>query len=97
MSAALGRPAFCGSNFAVWRSAWGRVGGFDTDWVSAEDHNLSLKLSRIGKVRFCPDILVGTSARRHHKGMVPLIGHTISNYLRIAWLDLPPLPFENHR
>jgi glycosyltransferase involved in cell wall biosynthesis len=97
LGAAIKRPTFCGPNFAVRRAAWLRVGGFDTDWSSAEDVNLSLKLARIGKVAFRWDIQVPTSARRRSQGIGPLMGHSIANYLRVVWLRQPPLPAENFR
>ncbi len=97
LNSIIGRPAFSGQNFAVWHSAWARVGGFDPDWVSAEDVNLSLKLERIGQVKFCWDIQVATSARRVREGYVPVLHHTLANYMRVAWLNKPPLPFADVR
>jgi cellulose synthase/poly-beta-1,6-N-acetylglucosamine synthase-like glycosyltransferase len=91
------RPAFSGQNFAVRREAWARVGGFDTGWVSAEDVNLSLKLRRIGQVKFCWNIQVATSGRRAREGYGPVLKHTLSNYLRVTWLNAPPLPFSDIR
>ena len=96
-NAAIKRPAFSGQNFAVRREAWARVGGFDTDWVSAEDVNLSLKLRCIGEVKFCWDIQVATSARRAREGYGPVLKHTLSNYVRVTWLNAPPLPFIDIR
>jgi glycosyltransferase involved in cell wall biosynthesis len=97
LNATIKRPTFCGPNFAVRRAAWQRVGGFDTDWSSAEDVNLSLKLARVGKVAFRWEIQVPTSARRRSQGYVPLMRHTIANYLRVVWLRQPPLPAGNFR
>lgn len=97
LSKLLGRPTFLGVNFAVWREAWVRVGGFDTSWQSAEDNYLSRQLSRIGKVRFCPGIRVPTSARRRQQGIPAMMLHTARNYTRVFWLDLPPLPYSNYR
>ncbi|MBI3912900.1 MAG: glycosyltransferase [Chloroflexi bacterium] len=97
VNAAINRPAFSGQNFAVWRAAWERVGGFDTDWVSAEDINLSLKMARAGRVKFCWDIPVYTSSRRTREGYKRVFAHSISNYLRVTWLKMPPLPFKDIR
>lgn len=96
-NAGIRKPAFSGQNFAVWRWAWMRVGGFDTDWVSAEDVNLSLKLARIGRVVFRWDIKVYTSRRRVREGYVSVLNHTVSNYVRVTWLQRPPLPFQDIR
>lgn len=96
-NAVIKRPVFSGQNFAVRREAWARVGGFDTHWVSAEDVNLSLKLRRIGRVQFCWDIQVPTSRRRAREGYGLVIKHTLSNYLRVTWLNALPLPFTDIR
>ncbi len=96
-NAVIQRPAFSGQNFAVWRAAWIRVGGFDTHWVSAEDMNLSLKLRRIGRVKFCWDIQVATSGRRTREGYGRVLTHTLSNYIRVTWLNASPLPFTDIR
>ena len=97
LNALIGRPAFSGQNFAVWRKDWERVGGFDTDWVSAEDVNLSLKLHYVGRVRFCWDIQVATSSRRVREGYGTVLRHTLANYMRVVWLKAPPLPFSDIR
>lgn len=64
----LGLPHFPGANFAVRREAFFKVGGFHSpdgriysDW---EDIQLGFKLRRAGKVRFLPDLVVLTSARK---------------------------------
>jgi cellulose synthase/poly-beta-1,6-N-acetylglucosamine synthase-like glycosyltransferase len=97
LNGAIGRPTFCGPNFAVRRDAWVQVGGFDTDWISAEDVNLSLKLVRVGKVQFRWDIRVATSARRCSLGVARVTWYGMANYLRVAWQRRPPLPFDNIR
>ncbi len=97
LNAAINKPVFSGQNFAVRREAWQAVGGFDCDWVSAEDVNLSLKLARVGKVKFDWDIRVYTSARRTREGYWALLSHSLSNYFRVTWLNMPPLPFKDIR
>ncbi len=97
LNAAIKKPAFSGQNFAVKRAAFEAVGGFDTGWVSAEDVNLSLKLPRVGRVKFCWDIIVFTSARRTREGYKNVFRHHLSNYLRVTWLKMPPLPFKDIR
>jgi glycosyltransferase involved in cell wall biosynthesis len=97
LNAAIKKPAFSGQNFAVKREAWKAVGGFDIYWVSAEDLNLSLKLSDVGRVKFCWDIIVYTSARRTREGYKNVLRHHISNYVRVTWLKRPPLPFKDIR
>jgi len=64
----LGLPHFSGANFAVRQEAFFNVGGFRSpdgrlysDW---EDIQLGFKLRRLGKVRYLPDLVVLTSARK---------------------------------
>ncbi len=91
------KPMFSGQNFAVRREAWARVGGFDPNWASSEDTLLSLKLAQIGRVRFCWDIVVPTSARRIREGYWSIFKRSISNYWRVVWFHAPPLPFQDFR
>ena len=91
------KPTFSGQNFAVRKHAWVRVGGFDPSWASSEDTLLSLKLARIGRVKFCWDIVVPTSARRLREGVSSIGKRSVSNYLRVVWLGAPPLPFPDFR
>ncbi len=97
LDAVIGKPIFSGQNFAVRREVWKSIGGFDRHWVSAEDVNLSLKLARVGKVKFNWDVQVYTSARRTREGYTKVFGHTIAIYLRVTWLKMPSLPFEDIR
>lgn len=68
MSWRFGHPYFSAANFAVRREAFLKAGGFRSskdgqiysDW---EDVQLGIKLHRIGKVCYLPDLVVLTSAR----------------------------------
>ncbi len=91
------KPMFSGSNFAVRRQAWARVGGFDPSWASSEDTLLSLKLAQIGRVKFCWEIVVPTSARRIREGYWSICKRSVSNYVRVIWFHAPPLPFQDFR
>lgn len=63
-----GHPYFSGANFAVRQDAFLKVHGFRSpkdgriysDW---EDVQLGIKLHRLGKVCYLPDLIVLTSAR----------------------------------
>ena len=65
----FGHPYFSGANFAVRREAFLKVDGFRSpnngqiysDW---EDVQLGMKLYRLGKVCYLPDLIVLTSARK---------------------------------
>lgn len=88
----LGRPLFCGPNFAVRKQAFEEVGGFRRGEAFYDDDEtdirLAFKLRRIGKVVFLPDLLVTTSMRKLSgpHGLRYLIHH-IRNYFRLCWLS----------
>ena len=62
----LGQPNAAGANHAVRRDAALAVGGYDRPY--AEDVHLTLKLKRVGKVRYLPGMRVMTSGRRLKRG-----------------------------
>ncbi len=60
----IGRPSMVGSNFAVKKEAFDKVGGFDSNLITYEDLVLSNELKKTGKIAYVPSALVYTSARR---------------------------------
>lgn len=86
----LGRPHFCGPNFAVKGEAFHKVLGFRTNgtfYIKAEDLQLSLKIKQLGTIRFMRELVAYTSARR----LVPphnyqYIRSNCKDYFSIAWL-----------
>jgi len=87
---ALGRPLFCGPNFAVRADAFRATGGFITRRGfprDAEDVRLAMKLRAAGRIVFLRDLPMLVSARSlqgiravrytvHHTGV----------YFRVCWL-----------
>ncbi|HZX33898.1 MAG TPA: glycosyltransferase [archaeon] len=66
-TAFLGLHNPIGSNIAFRRSALMKVKGFDTSLVTCEDLDLVKRISKEGRVKFCPHIYVNVSARRVKK------------------------------
>jgi len=64
LAAAAGFPLFPGFNIAVKKKAFNAVGGFREDNMVCEDFDLSLKLRKLGKVKFNKKMFAGTSSRR---------------------------------
>ncbi len=60
----IGRPTFVGSNFAVRRSAFRKVRGFDESMMTYEDWDLSNRLRGEGRMVYLRDAVVHTSIRR---------------------------------
>ena len=85
----LGRPHFCGSNFAVRREVFHSTGGFkngDRFYAISEDVQLSLKLKRMGYVHFHKGLAVHTSSRRFRRGGLHYIWKHTKNYFSVVWL-----------
>jgi len=85
----LGRPHFCGSNFAVRREVFHSTGGFkngDRFYAISEDVQLSLKLKTKGYVHFHNGLAVHTSSRRFRRGGLRYICRHTKNYFSVVWL-----------
>lgn len=63
----LGRPNIAGSCVAYRKAAFDEIGGFDTETHSAEDMDLTQRISKLGRVLFLYHAIVPTSDRRVHK------------------------------
>ncbi len=84
----LGKPHFCGPNFAVRREAFWSAGGFMVNGAPydvSEDVQLSLKLRHLGRVAFDPSLRVYTSSRRLEQGMLGYLLRHAGNYVRVVW------------
>jgi len=96
----LGRTVWVGSNFAVRREVFWRVGGFaeyDGSGLAGEDVYLSLRLSRVTRVMFDPDLVVYASSRRAREGYVNFLRRSAANVVRVSVLKEPPLPAPDIR
>jgi len=87
----LGRPAFCGPNFAVRKTAFAAVRHPLSNGMSCNakpELQLCFRLRRLGEVHFLPELFVVTSPRR--MGGLRLITYTIRyflDYLRVCRLE----------
>ncbi len=90
--------ALWGCNFAVRRSAFWQVGGFDTSIrFYGEEYELSLRLRKAGKAVIIPRLFVLTSARRLKRiGVVNQYWNWIVNYFTVLfWYKPIPQKLEN--
>jgi glycosyltransferase involved in cell wall biosynthesis len=67
VSAWTGHPAISGNCVAYRTSAFWKVKGFDEEMEASEDQDLSVRMSRIGRVLFFNDFTAFTSSRRLKK------------------------------
>jgi peptidoglycan/xylan/chitin deacetylase (PgdA/CDA1 family)/glycosyltransferase involved in cell wall biosynthesis len=83
--------AIWGCNFAVRRSAFWEVGGFDTSIkFYGEEYELSLRLKKAGKGVIIPHLFVLTSARRLKKiGVVNQYWNWIVDYFSVLFWYTP--------
>lgn len=97
MGAAIGQrmafrakaPLFSGANFAVRKEAFLAVNGFRSPqtgqiYPSSEDILLGLKLRRIGRVLYLPNLVVWTSARKVRVESPYWVAKTLAGCLRMA-------------
>jgi peptidoglycan/xylan/chitin deacetylase (PgdA/CDA1 family)/GT2 family glycosyltransferase len=90
--------ALWGCNFAVRRSAFWQVGGFDTSIrFYGEEYELSLRLRKAGRAAIVPRLFVVTSARRLKRiGVVNQYWNWIVNYFTVLfWYRPLPEKLEN--
>jgi peptidoglycan-N-acetylglucosamine deacetylase len=90
--------AIWGCNFAVRRSAFWKVGGFDTNIkFYGEEYELSLKLKEAGKGGIMPRLFVLTSARRLKRiGVVNQYWNWMVDYFTVLfWYTPLPEKLEN--
>jgi cellulose synthase/poly-beta-1,6-N-acetylglucosamine synthase-like glycosyltransferase len=84
------RDLWWGSNFAVRREVFGKAGGFPVDWPTGEDTDLSLRVSRIARVRFDPALVVYASSRRAQEGWPNLGRRVLTDVVERFVLRRPP-------
>lgn len=78
LMAALGKPNLAGANMAFRREAALEVGGYPPVHAR-EDVLLGLALQKRGQVRYVPEAMVRTSARRLKKGLLPFLVQQLRN------------------
>lgn len=82
-------PALHGSNCAVLKEFFDKVGGFNTSLKTGEDLDLGVKLSKYGRIVFLPSI-VYSSSRRFRKNLLKAIAiYTFANFLSHRLLGKP--------
>ena len=94
----IGMPSIIGSNFAVLRSAYYKVGGFDESLATYEDYDLSLRLKRFGRIVYVDDALVYASTRRVQKwGILGYFLFHVGNMWRYHLLGRAKTNYETIR
>lgn len=81
----LGRYGFQGQSFAFRKSAFERIGGFNTKLHTGEDFDLGYRLSKIGKIKLIPKTFGISSIRRVKEGPLKTVSRGFLSYLRVVW------------
>lgn len=71
-----------GFNFAIYKQIYEKSGGFNTKLNAIEDVELAFKVSKIGKIKFIPDLPVTFSGRRFQKGLIKGLIPYLTAFLR---------------
>ncbi len=91
----IGRPTIVGSNFAVVRDVFEKVGGFDERLMTYEDWDLSKKIKKYGRIKYLDDAVVYTSARRIFAwGIHGFFSYHFGNIIRYNLLKKPKEEYE---
>ena len=86
-----------GFNFAIRRDAYTKSGGFDPNLNGLEDIDLSFKVSKVGKIRFLPDLCATMSGRRIQKGLIKGITPYLCSFISYYWLKRKDIYFDDPR
>ncbi|MER3443154.1 MAG: hypothetical protein C4333_03120 [Meiothermus sp.] len=78
LMAALDKPNLAGANMAFRREVALEAGGYPPVYAR-EDVLLGLALQERGRVRYVPEAMVRTSARRLEKGLLPFLAQQLRN------------------
>ena len=93
----FGKPGLNGFNFAIKKTIFDKIGGFDISLKSAEDVDLGIRVAKEGEVLFAPDLKAATSARRIERSRLGFFWHHIKNIMRFMIFKKDPEGFENIR
>lgn len=80
----LGKPVAAGQNLAFWKEKAMSIGGFDKNIRVMEDTDLAIRMRKVGKVVFLPDLVVLSSGRRSMEGwgfFLRMAGVTVQYFL----------------
>jgi len=93
-----GHDHLVGMNFAVRKTYYTQIGGFNPALPTAEDVDLGYRLSKVGKIVYNSGVKVVTSPRRLlGQGPLKFITHHTKNYLRLMFTGRASSDFKPFR
>jgi glycosyltransferase involved in cell wall biosynthesis len=88
----LATNSFSGTNIAIKKEAFEKIGGFNFNYLVGEDTNICRRLKKIGKVIRNHSLLVKTSGRRYQKtGIIGTLWDYLNIYFRCS-RKISPIP-----
>jgi glycosyltransferase involved in cell wall biosynthesis len=89
------KPFLIGSNLAVLKHAFEKVKGFNNNYLTCEDWDLSQRIIKYGKIRYVDNAIVYTSARRTERwGILRYTFYTVTNLFRFYLAHKPNTEYE---
>ncbi|MBI3954938.1 glycosyltransferase [Candidatus Gottesmanbacteria bacterium] len=86
-----------GFNFALRRATYLEAGGFDSEFYSQEDVDLSFKVNKIGRIKFISDLCVIESGRRFQKGLIRGVFPYIKTFISYFWFKRKDIYLDDQR
>ena len=90
----LGNNYMIGENFAVRRSAYDKIGGFNPSLITAEDVDLGYRIQKVGKCLYDPKLVALTSNRRLAHEKLGFFTHHIANFIRFKLTGVASTNFK---
>jgi len=81
----IGCYGFQGQSFAFRKSAFVKIGGFNTSLHTGEDFDLGNRMSKVGVIKLIPKTFGISSIRRIKEGPLKTISRGFLSYLRVVW------------
>lgn len=72
-----------GPNFAIKKSVFLNIGGFNTSLLTGEDLEISKRARKAGQIKFLNSLKVHTSARRFDQGFKESFQYLVLNYISV--------------
>lgn len=70
-------------NFAIKKSIFLKIGGFNTSLLTGEDLEISKRARKAGQIKFLNSLKVHTSARRFDQGFKESFKYVVLNYISV--------------
>lgn len=90
----FGSDQIFGMNFAVRKTAYQQIGGYNTSLPTAEDVDLGYRIRKVGKVVYHPQMIVYTSSRRLKAQKLGFFTHHLKNFIRLKFFGTASSDFK---